>query len=229
MDSSILEQIEKLRQAFDQNRNPEDAQAMEAYLKNKFKMFGIKAGPRRELSKFFIDHCKRFPQSFKVEIARELNKLPEREFHHVAQELLDKGYKRNIQEDDIHWIGEFITTNSWWDTVDFIAPRIAGAYFLKFPENREKYRKVWLESENIWLIRSAILFQLKYKDKTDLDFLFDTILKTCHTKEFFINKAIGWILRDSSRRIPKEITAFVKEHEDKLAPLSKKEALRLLK
>ena len=229
MDSSILEKIEELRKVFDANRNKEDAHHMEAYMKNHFKMYGIKATPRRQLSKFFIDYCKSYPQSFKVEIARILHGYPERELHHVAQELLGKGYKRNIAVDDIHWITEFITTNSWWDSVDFVAPQLAGAYFLKYPEKRQEICDEWINSDNIWLIRSAILFQLKYKERTDLDFLFTIILKTCHIKEFFINKAIGWILRDNSRRIPEEIKAFVKAHGEKLSPLSKKEALRLLK
>ena len=86
----------------------------------------------------------------------------------------------------------------------------------------------WIGSGNLWLIRSAILFQLKYKEGTDLDFLFSLILRTCSSSEFFINKAIGWVLRENSRRVPNEIRNFVHVNREKLAPLSIKEGLRLI-
>ena len=137
MNAIEQDHFNELVHAFESNRNTADAAKMEAYMKNKFVMFGAKTGLRRELSKSFIDHCSKLPKSYKVEIARHLNTLPEREFHHIAQELLLKGYKKNIQSDDIFWITEFITLNSWWDTVDFIAPKIAGPIFLNFRKNEK--------------------------------------------------------------------------------------------
>lgn len=123
---------------------------------------------------------------------------------------------------------ELAVKNSWWDSIDFISPKLMGAYFQSFPEDIIPYTQKWIQSDNIWLVRCALLFQLKYKDKTDLELLYKLILQSCHTKEFFINKAIGWMLRENSKRIPHEIKAFVDFHQDILSNISKKEALRLI-
>ena len=137
--------------------------------------------------------------------------------------------EKDMEVEDIVLFEWLIRQHSWWDTVDVIAPRLMGRYFLKFPNERERKVEEWLASGNKWLIRSAILFQLKYRDKVDLDFLFSIIKRACGTKEFFINKAIGWILRENSKSRPNEIKEFIEDNRDKLAPLSIKEGLRLMK
>lgn len=120
-----------------------------------------------------------------------------------------------------------ITHQSWWDTVDFIATKLLGAYFKTYPEEKEKYVNKWLKSNNIWLQRSALLFQLKYKTDLDTVLLSCTITSLLGSKEFFINKAIGWVLREYSKSNPEWVIDFVNENH--LTALSKREALRLVK
>lgn len=119
-----------------------------------------------------------------------------------------------------------VTHKSWWDTVDYISIKLMGAYFKKFPEQRELYVKKWLASENIWLQRSALLFQLKYKENLDTTILSNAINYLVGSKEFFINKAIGWVLREYSRTNPKWVVDFVEKTN--LNSLSRREALSLL-
>ena len=119
-----------------------------------------------------------------------------------------------------------ITHKSWWDTVDFIAANLVGPYFKSFPGQREKITGKWLSSNNMWLQRSVLLFQLKYKDSLDTDFLADTIHSLTGSEEFFINKAIGWILREYSKTNPQWVRQFVQATS--LHPLSKREGLRLI-
>ena len=102
-----------------------------------------------------------------------------------------------------------------------------GEYFKTFPNQKEKYVTKWLKSDNMWLQRSALLFQLKYKNKIDTVLLSSAINSLLNSKEFFINKAIGWVLREYSRTNPNWVIEFVNNTE--LSNLSKKEALRLLK
>lgn len=204
------------------------AAPMETYMKNRFKFFGIRATERRDLCKELLKELKTLDKEETIQLSKALWMEPQRELHYFAQELLFQNIKKKLEKPDIQNLEWFVVNQSWWDTVDFIAPKIMGAYFLKFPEERKTKVEKWIQSENIWLIRSAILFQLKYKEKIDLPFAFEVILKTCHTKEFFINKAIGWLLRENSRSYPKQITAFVHSNEKLLSNLSKKEALRLL-
>ncbi|TVR86129.1 MAG: hypothetical protein EA411_11310 [Saprospirales bacterium] len=120
-----------------------------------------------------------------------------------------------------------VTQKSWWDTVDFIASKIAGHYFIKFPDERLAAVEKWIAGENIWLIRTALLFQLHYKEDTDTHLLSKVIKSQIGSDEFFINKAIGWILRNYRRVNPNWVKAFT--DQTNLHPLGRSEGLRLLK
>ena len=102
-----------------------------------------------------------------------------------------------------------------------------GAYFITYTGQKDEYVRKWLKSNNIWLQRSALLFQLKYKKDLNTELLNSTIKSLLDSKEFFINKAIGWVLREYSRTNPKWVIEFVSKTD--LNTLSKKEALRLIK
>ena len=119
-----------------------------------------------------------------------------------------------------------VTNKSWWDTVDFISSKLIGEYFKIYPDQRAKYVEKWIASKNTWLQRSSVLFQLNYKDNLDTEFLTLVINSLLGSKEFFINKAIGWILRNYSRVNPGWVVDFVNKTE--LKKLSIKEALRLI-
>ena len=119
-----------------------------------------------------------------------------------------------------------VTHNSWWDTVDIIAVKLIGEYFKKYPEEIKPAVKRWLDSRNIWLQRCAILFQLHYKKAIDTEMLTQVIHSLLGSKEFFINKAIGWILREYGKTNPEWVLDFVDKTE--LHPLSKREAIRRL-
>lgn len=206
--------------------NAELAQPMENYMKNNFVYFGIKTELRRALLKnqYAIYH-QEIKSNFRT-IAWELFQKPEREFHQCAIDLLQKEFKKNYHKDDIQFIEKLITTHSWWDSVDTIAKYFLGGYLLQFPEETQKVIAQFSDANNLWLNRSAILFQLSYKEKTNFELLKSECEKHKHSKEFFIQKAIGWALRDYSRFNPTGVKEFVLSAQ--LKPLSSREALRLL-
>ena len=117
-----------------------------------------------------------------------------------------------------------IINKPWWDTIDFLAPKILGEYFKLFPEEIDKNIQKWISSNNIWLQRSSILFQLKYKETLNTQLLTKIILPLSNTKEFFINKSIGWILREYSKTNKDWVLDFIEKH--KLSNLSIREALK---
>ena len=119
-----------------------------------------------------------------------------------------------------------VENNQWWDSIDTICSKVIGPYYLFHKQQYKTDLKVWWESENFWKRRVCIIFQLTFKDKTDLDFLTKRILENSSSKEFFLQKAIGWSLREYSKTNPKWVIDFVKENE--LKPLSRREALRLI-
>jgi len=226
--TEINSALNYILQIFNDSANEKLAVGMKAYLKNNFEFFGIKTTERREICKPVLKECKSLTKKETIDLAKILWQQPQRECHYLAQELLFQNLKKNISKEDIEWMEWFIINQSWWDTVDFIAPKLIALYFKKYPQQRNSITTKWINSKNIWLIRSAILFQLKYKGLTDVDFMFKTILSVSSTKEFFINKAIGWILRENAKRIPDEIQKFIFQNEKQLSNLSKREAIKNL-
>lgn len=211
---------------FQSEANSSLAIPMKAYMKNKFEYYGIKTPHRREICKAILKECKALNRKDTLILAKKLYNQPQRELHYLALELLLQNFKNKLDKSDIEWMEWFVTNNSWWDSVDVVAPKLMAQYFKEFPAERNKKVEEWIASENIWLIRSAILFQLKYKKETDLAFLFNLILRVCHTKEFFINKSIGWILRENAKTNPRAITEFIETNTNKLSNLSIREGLK---
>ena len=192
-------------------------------MKGKFEYFGIKSPERRELKKKFLLQYGLPKQENLSTITKESWELPQREFQYFIMEILDRSARKAEKERiDLY---EFIIVNkSWWDTVDYIASNLVGAHFQKYPELIDPIIEKWMKTENIWLQRTALLFQLKYKKKTDISLMTDCINRLHGSKEFFINKAIGWILREYSKTDGEWVRSFVQSHQ--LAPLSKREALK---
>ena len=209
------------------NANPELAIPMENYMKNNFSFLGIKTQERRAILKIHWENHKiEVKQNFRS-IAWELFTNKEREFHQCAIDLICKEIKKKYVIDDIQLIEKLIMTNSWWDSVDTLAKYLLGYYLLQFREKKLEVIESFSNSENMWLNRSAIIFQLDYKANTDFDLLKSECEKHKHSNQFFIQKAIGWALRDYSRFNPRGVSAYV--HATNLKPLSQREALRNIK
>lgn len=216
--------ISFLKNTFIANKNSENAFAMAKYMKNNFIFFGIKTEERRRIFKEIWKENQEEVATNARTIVVALYSQQEREFHYCAIEIVIKELKGNYKKEDIQLIEKLISNNSWWDSVDTIAKYILGEYLLEFPLETKNVIERFSKSENMWLKRSAILFQLGYKQKTNSDFLFSECLKQAHSKEFFIQKAIGWALREYAKSNPEVVRQFVKNST--LKPLSTKEALK---
>ena len=218
-----------LHKLFLANANPDDAAFMKGYMKNHFEFFGIKHPPRRKLCKQFLKENGLPPAPAVDDLVKELFGQPEREFHYFAIELLQaaihpkKGFDRSHDEnvDLFEWL---VTHKSWWDSVDYIADVLVGAYFQRFPNLVHPNAEKWMASGNMWLQRTTLIFQRKYRRETDFELMKSLILRVAGSKEFFLQKAIGWALREYARTAPKAVVEFVENNE--LAPLSRREALK---
>ena len=217
--------LDTLEKEFLLHQNLETATKQKAYLKNQFEHFGLTATERRAITKPFFDKAF-LPSKTKLPsiVIAAWNK-PQRDFHHFAQELVFR-YKKDFEETDIELMEYMITHKSWWDSVDYIGMHLVKNYFKKFPNKKPFYIDKWLVSDNIWLQRTTIYCQLKDKTKMDLQLLTKVIKTLAPSKEFFIKKAIGTILREYSRIDDRWVVDFVKNNQ--LSNLSKREALRLL-
>ncbi len=216
--------IDALQESFIKHSSPENKLAMEAYMKHKFEFYGIKSPDRKATLKGLVGIHKNSVLENCRTIVKKLYKLPQREFHYCAMEIMDKFLKKNYLQDDIILIQHLLLNHSHWDSVDFIAKHILGNYLLIHPNKTEEVIKYFSNSEHMWLNRSAILFQLGYKEKTNSHILFRECKKHSASKEFFIKKAIGWALREYAKVNPDIVLKFA--NNNSLSTLSRKEALK---
>ena len=218
--------IEPLVKTFNANTNPVNAEPMAKYMKNLFPYLGIKTPLRKELFRSFIKENGLPNLSELKQIVLDLWDLPEREFQYVAIGILKK-FTKKWEENYIDLFEQLIITKSWWDSVDGIASWMVGEHFKRFPHLRDKYIDKWMKSGNMWLQRTCLLFQLGYKDETDEMLMGSIIMSLNGSKEFFINKAIGWILREYSKTDAQAVINFVENND--LSNLSKREAFKWLR
>ncbi|WP_372751416.1 DNA alkylation repair protein [Labilibaculum sp.] len=221
--STVETNLEMLLDAFRKNANREQAIRMEAYLKNKFPFLGLRKPVRVLLDKSFLrDACQ--SKYIDWEMVFYLFELEEREFHHLALEYLQKMQEKLKKQDIIH-LERLILCKSWWDSVDALSP-LVGVLCRKNPVLKKEVLEHWMLSSNIWLKRVSITFQLKYKNQTDSKFLEKAILANHLSKEFFVNKAIGWALRQYSKFNAAWVRNFIATHS--LSPLSVREGSKYL-
>lgn len=218
--------LDELTSEFKHSANHLIARQQQDYLQGKFAFFGIKTPERRLLQKPFLEKGYLPAKEQLNEIIRRLWDRPERDFQLFGLDLVMK-YKKKLTEDDLMLFEFMITNKSWWDIVDLTATHMVGGYFKQFGDQRDDTIERWMTTGNLWLQRSCLIFQLKYKDQLDEKLLSDLIRRLLGSDEFFINKAIGWILREHSKTNANWVRNFVASHE--LSPLSHREALRLIK
>ncbi|MCD4698437.1 MAG: DNA alkylation repair protein [Bacteroidales bacterium] len=219
---TYLKPLDKL---FRQHADGQRAASMKKYMKGQFEYFGIQSPVRRSIVKVFYQKFGLPNEDILEELVKDCWEMPYRDYQYVAMELLQKfATKAEVCRIDLYEYMVF--TKSWWDTVDFIASNLAGTHFQRFPDTIGPYTEKWMVSGNMWLQRTAILFQLKYKKDTDLQLLDNFIKQLQGSKEFFINKAIGWILREYSKTDAVWVKHYVDQNAETLAPLSKREALK---
>jgi 3-methyladenine DNA glycosylase AlkD len=200
---------------------------MKGYMKDKFDFFGIKSPKRKEIISPYYKEFKALNPGNQKNTINYLWSKPERECQYTAMDFASKIEKKMDQSWLSFWI-EKITDKSWWDTVDFIATHCIGPLLLNNNES-EKLAWQWTENTNIWLQRTAIIYQLKYKSQTNARLLFDIISAQASNKEFFIKKASGWALREYSKTNPLAVSQFINQNRDILSTLTIKEGEKIMK
>lgn len=189
--------VEELVKELKAVANPDDAVAMKAYMKNKFEFLGVKTPARRKLAKTFFKQ--QTDSVIDWNFINEAWNNPYRELQYASLDYLESRKKLLIPSDLSH-LKKLAQTKSWWDTIDFL-DRLVGSIIARFPETKEIIL-AWSRDEDIWLRRLAIDHQLFRKEETDTELLEKILVNNLGQTEFFINKAIGWALRDYSKTNP---------------------------
>jgi len=217
--------VDELVKLYTQHIDIDYANWSKNYLRNQFDFLGIRTPIRRKLMKqFFREFGVPTKESLK-NIILTLWERSEREYQKAALDILEK-VKKDLTPEDMPWLSSLLVNKSWWDTVDVLSPHIMGYMFTAHPKLISQYADQWILDENFWLQRSALLYQLYYKNRTDEERLFQYILNTSDSEEFFVQKAIGWVLREYAKTNPLVVKDFVSLNY--LKPLSRREALKNL-
>ncbi|HEX4839435.1 MAG TPA: DNA alkylation repair protein [Rhabdochlamydiaceae bacterium] len=218
--------IHDLEKLFKDAANPELASRQSAYMRNLFPFLGI-TKPQRELLEKGIFKTTNIQDLASLEkLLLKLWKQDHREFHYTALCLAQR-HRKLLTPKILPTLEKMIRTNSWWDTVDTLAPNLVGHLVKTHPE-LAKLMDQWIEDPYLWIRRAALLHQLRWKEMTDEEILFKYCQKTMHEKEFFIRKAIGWVLREYSKTNPRSVKKFIAKHQSSLSPLSIREGSKYI-
>ncbi len=219
-----IELIDRLEALFESARNPTRAREASAYMRNQFPFYGISSPNLRLIAREAVSDESASSEAAVRTVVLGCWKRPEREWQYFACGYL-RSSLRTLSGDFLPTAERLITMKSWWDTVDTLAAHTVGP-LVRGDSGLVARMDSWIDSDDIWLARAAILHQLGYRSETNADRLFDYCLRRADESEFFLRKAIGWALREYSKTDPRAVQEFVHEHDDRLSSLSKREALK---
>ncbi|NUL06393.1 DNA alkylation repair protein [Streptomyces lunaelactis] len=202
------------------------AEGAAAYMKDIAPFLGLYTAARRDLSRTVLEGTARPDEADCTAIALRCWDLPEREYQYFAVDYLRRHVKR-CSPGFLPVVRHLVVTVPWWDTVDALASHVVGPLVSADPKLKT-VMDAWIDDDHLWVARTALLHQLRYKDTTDAERLFDYCLRRADHPDFFIRKAIGWCLREYARTDPDAVRDFVEGAGDRLSPLSVREATKHL-
>ena len=208
----------------EENRNELLAESMSKYMQDKFRFLGVRGATRTEIYKKYFPDARK-TKTIDWDFVESCWNKEEREFQYVVVYYL-KAMQKFLKREDISRLKYLIVTKSWWDTVDLLA-KVVGSLIIRI-EGYDQIMLEWSKDSNIWLRRVAILYQLFLKDKVDKQVLDKILVNNLGDSEFFINKAVGWALRDYSKYNPEWVREFIKKNKENMANLSIREASKYI-
>lgn len=214
--------MEKLDLEF--KANPKNAVAMAKYMKNRFSFLGLKTPERKEQSQPLFEASKVLDMMTLRQWISNLYAREYREYQYVAIDLADKNLKK-FKFEDMVFLSQFVAQKSWWDSVDSLRA-VFGRYIKRHPDEKTAVFELFYQSSNMWERRVSLNLQLMEKQYTDQKMLTDAILFDRATDEFFIQKAIGWALRQYSKTDPAWVIEFLNSYQ--LSNLAIREASKYI-
>lgn len=225
MPFSLSDWLESIRATFSAHADAENARHMKRYMKERFDFYGIKTPGRKALSRRLIEE-RGLPAGEELKIlCRACFEEPHREVQYFVNDLMQRATPR-LDASFLDLYDELMPRRAWWDSVDFLAPKLAGKLLLRYPARIAPLTGRWIESDDFWYQRAALIYQLNYREQTDGDRLFAYVRRRAASKEFFVQKGAGWALRQYSRVAPEAVVRFIEATP--LPALTAREGLKWL-
>ena len=224
-DSLVRELERDLRAVGDEERS----RGAKAYLKSDLEFIGVTAKPLRKVALDFLDRHPGFDGAWLKELAVVLWQQPVFELKAVAVAL----FERNVQlleVADLELVERLLRRSHTWALVDWLCTKVAAPLVERDPAVTEATLRRWSIDDDFWIRRASMLAQLPALRAGGGDFeLFASLASSMvDEKEFFIRKAIGWVLRDVSKKRPGLAYSFLLEHLDKVSGLTFREGSKYL-
>lgn len=227
MVSAVAEARAFAQEALRRAADPDKAAGMQAYMRTDMPFYGVQKPGRVEILRELVA---RFPvpdrESYQ-KLVLGLWDLPHREEKYLALGVARR-FREHVTPLSLPLYRNLIVEGAWWDFVDEIATKLIRRLVVEQPGQTWPVVDLWIDDEDMWLRRSAILCQIGAKEDTDTDRLFGFCERRAFEGEFFIRKAIGWALREYAKTDPEAVAAFLASRRDRLSTLSYREASKHL-
>ena len=215
--------IEGLKKNFEKRANEDNAIQMAKYLRNQFVFYGLKSPARRDAyHQILKDEKKQIDWDLLDQAWNDKHRDMQ---YFVCDYLL--AMEKYVSYDDLFKIEHYVRTKQWWDTIDSLM-KLYGYVGLK-DQRVDQLMLDWSKDPDKWVRRVAIEHQLLRKDRINTALLSQILENNLESDEFFINKAIGWALRDYSKTNPEWLSDFIDGNYNHLAKLSITEGSKYLK
>lgn len=221
----MMEKYSELKRAFERAGNAEKAKQMSAYMRNMFTFYGVPTPEQRECCKSLLRDARK-AECIDWELLEACWADKHREMQYFVCDYLDTLQER-LTFDDVPRLERFVRSKQWWDTIDAL-DAIIGRIGLR-DKRIDALMLEWSVDPDFWVRRVAIDHQLDRKKRTDTALLEAVIVNNFGSREFFINKAIGWSLREYSKTDPQWVADFIARHKDEMSPLSVREGSKRLR
>ena len=215
--------IEGLKKNFEKRANEDNAIQMAKYLRNQFVFYGLKSPARRDAYHQILKDEKK---QIDWDLLDQAWNDKHREMQYFVCDYL-LAMEKYVSYDDLFKIEHYVRTKQWWDTIDSLM-KLYGYVGLK-DQRVDQLMLDWSKDPDKWVRRVAIEHQLLRKDKMNTALLSQILENNLESDEFFINKAIGWALRDYSKTNPEWLSDFIDGNYNHLAKLSITEGSKYLK
>jgi 3-methyladenine DNA glycosylase AlkD len=216
------------RQRFRKVGTPSRAKHDQAYLKSDLRFYGATVPDIRRAGTDFAREHRELTRSELRAIVTDLYATDWHELRSVSIAVLGK-YPELLRETDLPWLVGLVRRSDTWAHVDWLAADIIGGVIERHQAGLRRLPG-WAADKSFWVRRTALLAQLRPLSHGAGDFALFARLAAgmVEDKEFFIRKAIGWVLRAVSRERPELVHAFLRDHGARASGLTVREASQYL-
>jgi 3-methyladenine DNA glycosylase AlkD len=217
--------VEAIEASLAEFADPERAVNERRYLKSDLRHLGVGLPAIRKVA---VGAARDLSREETLTSVGLLWRAPVHELRVAAVEVLIRNAGL-LKAKDLPVAEDMIRDSRTWAYVDALAVKVVARLVWRYPRLAGTL-DTWVEDENLWIRRTALLALLPdiRRDTPDLDRVSEYGDKVIEEREFFIRKALGWVLRELAKREPAWVTEWVRSRVATISGVTIREAVRHL-